>query len=226
MLRWHRQRRHMWLWLISEHLPKQMSNETYPGWLGYIGDYTTQLYKDYNKPLPGNSAGDLFGMVKTWPFKWRIVTSNWGIKRSRIESPGIRILINSRLVMDPGCPIFQTRWGPHGRCCQRPTLGTSRWRWWKKKRADGMKIWELYYLPTVCKVVVGTRCDIYIIDCIIRGGIYHIYKGRLYIYIFDKYICIYTYIYHILGGFIKTHHWLLWEPWKSIPEMSSHFPKE
>ena len=72
-----------------------------------------------------------------------------------------------------------------------------------------MKIWELYYLPTVCKVVVGTRCDIYIIDCIIRGGIYHIYKGRLYIYIFDKYICIYIYIYHILGGFIKTHHWLL-----------------
>ena len=22
-----------------------------PGWLGYIGDYTTQLYWDYNKPL-------------------------------------------------------------------------------------------------------------------------------------------------------------------------------
>ena len=22
-----------------------------PGWLGYIGDYTTQLYGDYNKPL-------------------------------------------------------------------------------------------------------------------------------------------------------------------------------
>ena len=21
------------------------------GWLGYIGDYTTQLYRDYNKPL-------------------------------------------------------------------------------------------------------------------------------------------------------------------------------
>ena len=21
-----------------------------PGWLGYIGDYTTQLYRDYNKP--------------------------------------------------------------------------------------------------------------------------------------------------------------------------------
>ena len=21
------------------------------GWLGYIGDYTTQLYMDYNKPL-------------------------------------------------------------------------------------------------------------------------------------------------------------------------------
>ena len=22
-----------------------------PGWLGYIGDYTTQLYRDYNKPI-------------------------------------------------------------------------------------------------------------------------------------------------------------------------------
>ena len=22
-----------------------------PGWLGYIGDYTTQLFRDYNKPL-------------------------------------------------------------------------------------------------------------------------------------------------------------------------------
>ena len=30
----------------------QVSNEKKPGWLGYIGDYTTQLYRDYNnKPL-------------------------------------------------------------------------------------------------------------------------------------------------------------------------------
>ena len=28
-----------------------LSNERNPGWLGYIGDYTTQLYRDYNKPL-------------------------------------------------------------------------------------------------------------------------------------------------------------------------------
>ena len=28
-----------------------MSNEKHPGWLGYIGDYTTQVYRDYNKPL-------------------------------------------------------------------------------------------------------------------------------------------------------------------------------
>ena len=26
----------------------QMSNEKNPGWLGYIGDYTTQLYRDCN----------------------------------------------------------------------------------------------------------------------------------------------------------------------------------
>ena len=29
----------------------QLSNEKYPSCLGYIGDYTTQLYGDYNKPL-------------------------------------------------------------------------------------------------------------------------------------------------------------------------------
>ena len=28
-----------------------VSNEKKPGWLGYIRDYTTQLYRDYNKPL-------------------------------------------------------------------------------------------------------------------------------------------------------------------------------
>ena len=39
-------------------------------------------YASESSHLPGNSAGDLFGVVKTWPFKWRIVTSNWVIKRS------------------------------------------------------------------------------------------------------------------------------------------------
>ena len=28
-----------------------MSNAKYPGCLGYIGDYTTQLYGDFNEPL-------------------------------------------------------------------------------------------------------------------------------------------------------------------------------
>ena len=28
-----------------------LSNEKNPGWLGYIEDYTTQLYRDMNKPL-------------------------------------------------------------------------------------------------------------------------------------------------------------------------------
>ena len=30
------------------------TSEKIPGWLGYIGDYTTQLYRDYNKPLQGS----------------------------------------------------------------------------------------------------------------------------------------------------------------------------
>ena len=29
----------------------QMSHEKNLGWLGYTGDYTAQLYGDYNKPL-------------------------------------------------------------------------------------------------------------------------------------------------------------------------------
>ena len=36
-----------WNDLVAKHL----SNEKSSGWLGYIGDYTTQLYGDYNKPL-------------------------------------------------------------------------------------------------------------------------------------------------------------------------------
>ena len=30
---------------------KHMSHEKHPGWLGFIGDYTIQLYGDYNKLL-------------------------------------------------------------------------------------------------------------------------------------------------------------------------------
>ena len=30
---------------------RYMSNEKNAGWLGYVGDYTTQVYRDYNKPL-------------------------------------------------------------------------------------------------------------------------------------------------------------------------------
>ena len=29
----------------------EMSHEKNPGWLGYTGNYTTKLYRDYNKPL-------------------------------------------------------------------------------------------------------------------------------------------------------------------------------
>ena len=29
----------------------ELSHEKNPGWLGYIGDYTTQLYRDKNNPL-------------------------------------------------------------------------------------------------------------------------------------------------------------------------------
>ena len=32
----------------------QLSNEKNPGCLGYLRDYTTQLYRGYNKPLYGS----------------------------------------------------------------------------------------------------------------------------------------------------------------------------
>ena len=35
------------IWTLKTYL----SNEKNIGWLGYIGDYTTQLYRDYHKPL-------------------------------------------------------------------------------------------------------------------------------------------------------------------------------
>ena len=38
----------------AETLIFHVSHEKNPGWLGYIRDYTTQLYRDYNKPLLGS----------------------------------------------------------------------------------------------------------------------------------------------------------------------------
>ena len=35
----------------TEFSENHLSHEKNPGWLGYIGDYTTQLYRDYNKLL-------------------------------------------------------------------------------------------------------------------------------------------------------------------------------
>ena len=37
--------------LLSQGIEFQVSNEKSPGWLGCIRDYTTQVYRDYNKPL-------------------------------------------------------------------------------------------------------------------------------------------------------------------------------
>ena len=37
--------------MILEQPKSSGGNKKNPGWLGYTGDYTTQLYRDYNKPL-------------------------------------------------------------------------------------------------------------------------------------------------------------------------------
>ena len=42
-----------------------MSSVQNPGWLFYIEDYTTQLYRDYNKPLQGSLLTNQYnGMSK------------------------------------------------------------------------------------------------------------------------------------------------------------------
>ena len=38
----------------KSHAGNHLSNENNLGCLGYFGDYTTQLYRDYNKPLSGS----------------------------------------------------------------------------------------------------------------------------------------------------------------------------
>ena len=43
----------------------QVSNEKNPGCLGYIEDYTAQLYGDYNKPLYGSLLNNQYNL--TWP---------------------------------------------------------------------------------------------------------------------------------------------------------------
>ena len=39
-----------WLFWKTQ-MDSDMSNDQYSGWLGYIGDYTTQLYRGYKKPI-------------------------------------------------------------------------------------------------------------------------------------------------------------------------------
>ena len=49
------------LHIKPRHCRFQMSHEK--PWLGYIGNYTTQLYRDYDKPLPGVQP---FALEKWW----------------------------------------------------------------------------------------------------------------------------------------------------------------
>ena len=52
-----------------------MSSVENPGWLFDIGDYTTQLYGDYNKPIEGSLLTNQYNGISTgfssllkWPF--------------------------------------------------------------------------------------------------------------------------------------------------------------
>ena len=88
----------------KKHQKKQVSNKKTPGWLGYIGDYTNQLYiETYNKPLqgvPGMTEQKTTTMMESgWsslipPVHWQ--TSNkyaWN-KRRRKGLPGWLSVVN------------------------------------------------------------------------------------------------------------------------------------
>ena len=45
----------------------QVSNEIKPGCLVYIGDFTTQLYRDYNKPIKGSLLNNHDSMESKGP---------------------------------------------------------------------------------------------------------------------------------------------------------------
>ena len=63
---------------------EQLSNERNPGCFGYIGDYTTQLYGDYNKPFYGSllnnqwTSWKFFRVVgEKFPKAWQRWTRAW-----------------------------------------------------------------------------------------------------------------------------------------------------
>ena len=45
-----------------------------PGWLGYIGDYTTQLYRDYNKQWTSKYTNLL---LRSNPMEHALGASSW-----------------------------------------------------------------------------------------------------------------------------------------------------
>ena len=73
--------------LLSQYLslPKtnssHLSHEKSPGWLGYIGDYTTQLYRDYGKnykePTSIMESRRVFFVAHLNIYGWQMTFSFW-----------------------------------------------------------------------------------------------------------------------------------------------------
>ena len=52
-------------------MPKHLSSDQNPGWLGHIADSTIQLYRDYNKPMEGSLLSNQDFMECHW---WVLIT--------------------------------------------------------------------------------------------------------------------------------------------------------
>ena len=58
-----------------------MSHKKNPGWLGYIRDYTAQLYGDYNQHLEGSMSTGFFSWLR-WIFLGAFILRHLGVQVS------------------------------------------------------------------------------------------------------------------------------------------------
>ena len=88
-----------------------MSNEKSPGCLGYIGDYTTQLCGDYNKPLQGSLLNNQYFMEsRRFFFVAQISTIHIFFRDLRVLQAARRFTVLHcpfRKVLPPADPLWR-----------------------------------------------------------------------------------------------------------------------
>ncbi len=98
----------------------------------------SSCYSNQKKPIPGNSAGDLFGIVK-WPFqgdKWPPTRRSKG----HFESPGWKHLLEQAEL-----PSLYARTVAHGSSCEICLMES----WWSRTSREWH--WGARWVPTSYK---------------------------------------------------------------------------